>query len=75
MAGAATLKQGHATNDYSMICIGDKIHMFVNGTELPYSPFKPQNYYFTDGEVGFNISSLEATPVIADVDWFEVSQP
>jgi len=75
MAGAATLKQGHATNDYAMSCVGDKIHMFVNGTELPYSPFKPLNYYFTDGEVGFNISSLEATPVIADIDWFKVSQP
>ena len=74
-AGAATLKQGHATNDYTMICVGDKIHMYVNETELPYSPFSPKNYFFTDGEVGFNISSLDVTPVIVDVDWFQISQP
>jgi hypothetical protein len=74
-AGAATLKQGHATNEYGMSCIGDKIHLYVNGTELPYSPVKTLNYFFLEGQVGFNISSIESTPVIVDVDWFKISQP
>jgi len=74
-AGAATLKQGHATNTYGMSCIGDQIHLFVNDTELPYSPVRMLSYYFLEGQVGFNISSLESTPVIVDIDWFKVSQP
>jgi hypothetical protein len=74
-AGAATLKQGHATNEYGMSCIGDQIHMFVNGTELPYSPVKTLSYFFLEGQVGFNISSIESFPVIVDVDWIKISQP
>ncbi len=72
---AATLKQGHEVNDLKMICSGDTISMFVNDTELPYSPFKPINYFFSEGEVGFNISSLTSTPVITEIYWFDISQP
>jgi hypothetical protein len=75
MAGAASLNMGHATNLYTMVCEGDAIHMYVNDVELPYSPFKPLNYFYTDGQVGFNISSLNVTPVIAEIDWFKISQP
>ncbi len=74
-AGAATLKQGHATNEYGMSCVGDKIHLFVNGMELPYSPVKMLSYFFLDGQVGFNVSSITSTPVIVDLDWFKISQP
>jgi hypothetical protein len=75
MAGARMLKMGHATNDYTMICQGDKISMFVNGEELPYSPFKNTVYFFSHGEVGFNISSIKVFPVITEIDWIKISEP
>ncbi len=74
-AGAASLKQGHATNVYAMDCVGDEISMYVNGVELPYSPFRLLKYFFEDGQVGFNVSSISSTPVIAEVNWFKVDQP
>jgi hypothetical protein len=75
MAGAGNLRQGHATNDYGMSCIGDEIHMYVNGQELLYSPFKVKNYFFYKGQVGFNISSIKSTPVIVNVNWLKINQP
>jgi hypothetical protein len=73
--GSLAVLMGHATNEYTMICEGDQISMFINGQEVAYSPFRPLIFYYVDGEVGFNISSLYAYPVITDVEWMRISQP
>jgi hypothetical protein len=49
--------------------------MFVNGKEIKQSPFTDNRYGLRDGSVGFNISSLNITPVIVEVDWFKISEP
>jgi hypothetical protein len=71
--GALALKQGKEVNEYGMICKGNEITLIVNGKEL--KKVKENNYAFRDGKVGFNISSLNVTPIILEVDWFKVSQP
>jgi hypothetical protein len=71
--GAQSLKQGKEVNEYGMICEDNEISLFVNGTEL--KKITEKNYSFNDGFVGFNISSLNVTPIIVDVDWFKVSEP
>lgn len=73
--GTTSLKQGKEINEYTMICEGKKISMFVNGVELKLSPVTDNNYALRDGTVGFNISSLNVTPVIVEVDWFKISEP
>lgn len=73
--GTTSLKQGKEINEYTMICEGKTISMFVNGVELKLSPVTDNTYGLRDGSVGFNISSLDVTPVIVEVDWFKVSEP
>ncbi len=73
--GARTLKMGHATNQYGMDCIGNKISLFVNGQELIGSPFTDKRYGFAEGQVGLNISSLDILNVAVDVEWLDIAQP
>jgi len=69
--GAASLRQGLAVNEYGMTCKGNEITLSINGAELT----KIMDDTFSSGQVGFNISSLNVTPIIVDVDWFKISLP
>jgi hypothetical protein len=71
--GALALKQGQEVNEYGMICKGNEITLIINGEEL--RKVVDSNNTFLDGYVGFNISSLNVTPIIVAVDWFKVSSP
>jgi hypothetical protein len=73
--GTTSLKQGKEINEYTMVCEGKTISMFVNGVELKLSPVTDNTYGLREGSVGFNISSINVTPVIVEVDWFKVSEP
>ena len=73
--GTNFLKQGKEVNEYSMICRDNKISMFINGQEIKQSPVTDNNYGLREGTVGFNISSINVTPVIVEVDWFKISEP
>jgi hypothetical protein len=71
--GALALKQGKEVNEYAMICKDNEITLIVNGKQL--KKVVENKYAFRDGNVGFNISSLNVTPIILEVDWFKISQP
>jgi hypothetical protein len=73
--GTTFLKQGKEVNEYGLECKGKTISMFINDQEVKQSPFSDNQYGLRDGTVGFNISSLNVTPVIVEVDWFKVSEP
>lgn len=73
--GTNFLKQGKEVNEYTMICQDKKISMFVNGQEIKQSPVTDNRYGLREGTVGFNISSINITPVVVEVDWFRVSEP
>jgi len=73
--GTTSLKQGKEVNEYVMECKDKTISMFVNGQELKLSPVTDNKYGLRDGNVGFNISSINITPVIVEVDWFNISEP
>jgi hypothetical protein len=73
--GTNFLKQGKDVNEYSLVCKGKQISMFINGQEIKQSPVTDNKYALTEGSVGFNISSLNVIPVIVDVEWFKVSEP
>lgn len=71
--GATNIKTGKATNEFGMDCIGDQIHLFVNGEELKGSPV--QDSTFSEGMIGFSVSSLQVVPVNADVNSITISEP
>ncbi|MGB8980504.1 MAG: hypothetical protein WCC12_01385 [Anaerolineales bacterium] len=73
--GTTYLKQGKEVNEYALACNGKKISMFINGQEIKLSPVTDNKYGLRDGAVAFNISSLNVTPVIVEVDWFKISEP
>lgn len=71
--GALALKQGKEVNEYTMICQGNEIRLYINDTEIKI--IKETKYAFGKGKVGFNISSLNVYPIIVEVDWFAIGQP
>lgn len=73
--GSNDIKQGKDVNEYSLICKDDEISFFINGKEQKGSPYIDREYGFNEGNVGFAVSALRATPVKIEVDWFKVSEP
>ncbi len=73
--GSNYIKIGKEVNEYTLICEGNKLSFFINGVEPTGSPHVDRKYALRRGEVGFSISSLQATPVKVEVDWFAVTQP
>jgi S1-C subfamily serine protease len=71
--GTNAIKQGKDVNEYKMECVGGEITMYINGTEL--KTVKDTTYRFDEGQVGFNISSLNVLPVTVNVNWFDIAQP
>lgn len=71
--GVLSLRQGKEVNEFTMICKGNEIQLLVNDVEI--KKIKENKYALRDGFVGFNISSLNVTPIIVEVDWFKISEP
>jgi len=71
--GTSALKQGKEINEYAMTCDEDRISLSINGEEL--RTVTDNTYGFSDGLVGFNISSLNVLPITVAVNWFEISEP
>ncbi|MBI5351153.1 MAG: hypothetical protein HZB50_00785 [Chloroflexi bacterium] len=71
--GSNDLHMGLATNEYAMTCKDNTITMYINGTKL--KTFTDKKYFFYEGQVGFNISSLNVLPITVNVKSFEVSEP
>ena len=71
--GVKALRQGKETNEFTMICNSNEITLGVNGVEI--KKVKENKFALRDGFVGFNVSSLNVTPIVVEVDWFQVSEP
>lgn len=71
--GTNALKQGREQNEYRLDCVGDEITMYVNDQKI--KSVKDTRYFFGDGFVGFNISSLNVLPITVEVNSFEIAQP
>jgi hypothetical protein len=71
--GTNDLKQGKAINEYGMSCEGDTITMYINGNKIKSYP--DRIYGFSEGQVGFNISSLNVLPITVNVKSFDIANP
>lgn len=69
--GVANLKTGKATNDYTIICQGDRLTLGVNGTEIR----TVKDSQFDDGQLGISVSSFDGIPVLVQFDYAEISAP
>ena len=72
--GASKLvKQGKGVNTYSASCIGNELTLSINGTEV--KTITDNKFDFSEGKVGFSVSSFDVTPILVNVDSFTISEP
>ena len=69
--GSNKIKQGNAVNEYSIICKGDTLTLYINDNLTKETTDKR----LTSGKVGISVSSFPLLPVKVNVDWIKISQP
>lgn len=69
--GVANLRTGKDTNDYTIICQGDRLTLGVNGTQIR----TVEDSQFDDGLVGISVASFDGVPVLVEVDYVTISTP
>jgi len=71
--GSNAIKQGKDVNEYGIICRGNSLSLYINGTEA--RTVKDNEFNLARGQVGISVSSFEDLPVAVDVDWVKISEP
>ena len=69
--GSNKIKQGLEVNEYTAICEGDNLSLFINGNLTK----EVKDTQLTSGKVGISVSSFLNLPVKVNVDWIKISQP
>jgi hypothetical protein len=62
-----------AANEIGLICQGDTLTPYVNGTQLRKA--QVGRYGLRDGKVGLSAASFEEAPFMVADDWVKVSEP
>lgn len=71
--GSNKIKSGKETNEYTAICNGRTLSLYINGVEA--RTVTENKYALSSGKVGVSVSSFNNLPVQVDVDWVKVSEP
>jgi hypothetical protein len=66
-----TINLGAASNEFTAICQGDQLSLYVNGEFVDSAT----DSRLADGHVGISVASLEDLPILVAFDYLEVSQP
>lgn len=69
--GSEEIDTGIATNEFALVCEGDQISIYVNGS----LERTVKDSFHREGQVGIGVSSLETYPIIATFDWVNIAQP
>lgn len=69
--GVANLREGKDTNDFTIICEGDRLTLGVNGEEIR----TVEDSMFDEGLVGISVSSFSGVPVLVEFDYVTISTP
>ena len=71
--GSTAIHSGKAVNEYSAICNGTTLSLYINGTKA--TSFQETYYSLREGLVGVGVSSYQALPIIVNVDKVSISEP
>lgn len=71
--GSNDIKQGKATNEYSITCEGEELTLTINGAEVTTIP--ERKYGLNSGQIGVAVSSLNVLPIEVEMDWITISEP
>jgi WD40 repeat protein len=71
--GSPAIKTGQVTNSYTAVCKGNELSLYANGTLL--NTVTDQQLNFTEGKIGFGVSSPQKLPVDLQLESVAVSIP
>ncbi len=71
--GSTAIRSGRDTNEYTAICNGNTLSLYINGREI--TSFTEKKYNLRDGQVGIGVSSYSVLPIIVEFDWVTISEP
>jgi hypothetical protein len=63
---------GMATNEYTLICDGNEISLYINGTKVRTVG---SEFGLSRGQIGVGAASFQSYPVSLDFDWVQISEP
>ena len=70
--GSNAIRMGMATNEYTLICEGNEISLYINGTKVRTVG---SEFGLSRGQIGVGASSFQRYPVSLDFDWVKISEP
>lgn len=69
--GSNKIKQGFDVNEYSIICKGDQLTLYINDNLTK----ETKSDKLTSGKIGISVSSFGDLPTKVNFDWVKISQP
>lgn len=67
------IKQGRDINEYTAVCNGRTLSLYVNGTETRV--LDDNKYVLRKGNAGFGVASFDHLPIKVEVNWVKFSEP
>ena len=71
--GSTAINSGKAVNEYTAICNGTTLSLYINGVKV--TSFEEKQYALREGLVGVGVSSFKVLPIIVGFDWVTISEP
>ena len=68
---SSSINLGKEENEYTAICTGDQLSLFINGIE----GISITDQMLTSGGIGFSVSSHNVTPIVVEIIDFTASMP
>jgi hypothetical protein len=70
--GSNNIRTGMATNEYTLICEGNNVSLYINGKKVRTVG---SEFGLSRGQIGIGASSFQRYPVALDFDWVKISEP
>ena len=71
--GSTAIRSGKEVNEYTAVCLGNKLALYINGVEA--ETITEKRFVFRDGQAGIGTSSFDVLPIIVEWDWVTISEP
>jgi hypothetical protein len=71
--GSNQIRMGKDVNEYTAICKGRTLQLFINGYET--NTLTENRFALRKGQVGISVSSFNVLPVHVEFDWVKITPP
>jgi len=71
--GSTAIHSGKDINEYTTICSGTTLALYINGVEV--RTITEKRFAFRDGKAGIGVSSFDVLPIIVEWDYVTFSEP